>query len=95
MNGEKLTDRERQVYEVLCDHPMGASQIARKAGIKTTSPAETAAHYCIRLVKKGLAEKCGTRMFPGWRLPLPGAGLGLAKDGESVTPLPAVAPRLP
>jgi hypothetical protein len=68
----KLTDREKQVYEALRDHPLCSSQIARAANITTSSPSETAAHFCIKLVKKGLAEKCGTRMFPEWkRLPSP------------------------
>ena len=64
----KLTPRQKQVYEALpfvdFEHP---GIIARKAGVRTISSSETAAKFCIQLVKLGLAEKGGTRMFPLWR----------------------------
>lgn len=63
----KLSEREREIYAVLDDKFERPHRIAVKAKIRTTSPAETASTYCIRLVKKGLAEKGGSPMFPEWR----------------------------
>lgn len=77
MSGIKLTTREQQVYDALTNKPQCASQIARAAFVSTSSPSETAASFCIKLVAKGLAEKCGTRRFPSWRrLPTPSPAEG-------------------
>lgn len=62
-----LTKRELQVYNVLGDTFQSPYRIADAAGLRTTSPKETASRYCIRLVSKGFAEKGGTPMFPEWR----------------------------
>ena len=63
----KLTDRQRQVHEVLTHDWKSASQISQDAGISTYSSAETAAKFAIQLTKLGLAEKGGTRSAPLWR----------------------------
>ncbi len=62
-----MTPRQQQVLFNLSDEFESPDAIARKAGIYTTSPRETAAKFCIQLVKLGLAEKGGTPMFPRWR----------------------------
>lgn len=62
-----MTPRQQQVYVVLTDEFEWSGVIARRDGIHTTSPGETAAKFCIQLVKLGEAEKGGTRMFPKWR----------------------------
>lgn len=62
-----LTPRQKQVLGALTDEFDWAGAIARRAGITTTSPSETAAKFCIQLVKLGRAEKGGTPMFPKWR----------------------------
>lgn len=67
MEAPKLTPREKQVLDVLTETFERPWKIADKAGITTMSRGETAAHFCIRLVKKGLAEKGGSPMFPEWR----------------------------
>ena len=66
VNGIKLTPREAQVYEALSAYPEWPHQIAQRAGIRSMSMGEAGARYCISLVKKGLAEKHGTRMHPKW-----------------------------
>ncbi|KQP61040.1 helix-turn-helix domain-containing protein [Methylobacterium sp. Leaf108] len=72
MSDIKLTPRERQVFEALSPtFARNSREIAKLAGIRTSSSSETAAHYCIRLVAKGLAEKRGTAMFPEWKLAAP------------------------
>lgn len=63
----KLTPRERQVFDALMGDFESAWPIGRRAGLSTYSAGETAAKFCNRLVKLGLAEKGGTRMFPVWR----------------------------
>lgn len=65
-NGIKLTPRERQVLDVLTIEPLSAYEIARRANITTVSRSETAAKFCIALVKKGLAVKSGWRQYPKW-----------------------------
>jgi hypothetical protein len=62
-----MTLRQMQVYGGLTHEFDYAGVIARRAGIYTTSPSETAAKFCIQLVKLGMAEKGGSRMFPKWR----------------------------
>jgi hypothetical protein len=68
----RLTPREQQVYDaldVVFDRP---DVIARRVGITTRSPRETASKFCIRLVRLGLAERAGQKQFPQWRrLPFP------------------------
>lgn len=64
----KLTPREKQVYDALSPtFSRPSREIAQYAKIRTSSPSETAAHYCIKLVAKGIAVKCGTAMFPEWK----------------------------
>lgn len=65
----KLTDWQKRVLETLerygCQQP---GMVAARAFIRTSSPRETAARHCINLVKLGLAEKKGTRMYPEWQI---------------------------
>lgn len=63
----KLTARQYQVFNALEDKFASSALIANRAGIHTISKSETAAKFCIQLVKLGLAEKGGTRAFPTWR----------------------------
>jgi len=63
----KLSMRQQQVFDVLTNAFQRPWAIAQAAGITTTSPGETAAKFCIQLVKLGLAEKGGSPMFPEWR----------------------------
>lgn len=66
VNGVQLTPRETEVYYALTSEPSWPGIIAGRAGIRTVSRSETAAKYCISLVRKGLAKKHGTAMFPKW-----------------------------
>lgn len=64
----KLTPSQARVFAVLTDEPQRPDSIARAAGFHSrVSPRETAAKFCIQLVKLGLAEKAGTQRFPMWR----------------------------
>ena len=62
-----LTFRQSQILNGLTDEFASAGVVARRAGIHTISPSETAAKFCIQLVKLGLAEKGGERQYPMWR----------------------------
>lgn len=66
----KLTKQDVVILRALDQFACGASsrEIADSAGIRTTSPTETAARHLIKLAKLGLSEKVGTRMFPMWRV---------------------------
>jgi hypothetical protein len=66
VNGVQLTPRETEVYNALTNEPDWPGVIANRAGIRTISRSETAAKFCIALVRKGLAKKHGTAMFPKW-----------------------------
>jgi hypothetical protein len=62
-----LTPRQAQVLKALDDEFARPDLIAARAGVRTSSPRETAAKYCIQLVTLGLAEKGGTPAYPKWR----------------------------
>lgn len=63
----KLTPMERRVLDALAGEFERPYAIAMRARITTISPSETASKFCIALVRKGLAEKGGTPMYPKWR----------------------------
>jgi hypothetical protein len=60
----KLSPRQRQVLLALSNEFSGPDAIAKRAGIRTTSPRHTVAKYCAEFVKLRLAEKGGTRWSP-------------------------------
>lgn len=62
-----LTPRQEQTLMALTDQFETPDLIASRAGINTYSPRETAAKYCIQLVKLGLAEEGGAPHYPKWR----------------------------
>lgn len=62
-----LTPREKQVYNALTDVAESPGVIASRADIRTISPRETAATFCRKLTRRGLAIKGGTPMCPKWR----------------------------
>lgn len=76
---DDLTARQKQVLTVLGNAPLHAGQIANMANIRTCSPRETASKYADQLVKLGLAQKGGSRVFPTWTirqaLPAPTSGV--------------------
>lgn len=65
--GTRLTPRQEQVLKALDDELRSPDDIARRAGITTVSPRETASTFCRQLVKLGRAERGGEPMFPRWR----------------------------
>lgn len=69
-----MTPRQKEVLDALTDEFDWPGSIARRAGIRTSSPTETVSKFCIQLTKLGLAEKSGSRMFPKWRRVSPQGG---------------------
>ncbi len=65
--GPRLTERQRQVLDVLSSDWQSAWEIANAAKITTSSPSETASKFADQLVKLALAEKGGQRSAPTWR----------------------------
>lgn len=63
----KLTARQQQVYDALTNDWACSYDVAKRAGIRTQSPTETAARHCIALVKMGLVERGTARWFANWR----------------------------
>lgn len=63
----RLTERQRQVFDVLTAEWQSAWKIASAAKITTSSPSETASKFADQLVKLDLAEKGGHRSAPTWR----------------------------
>lgn len=63
-----LTPQDWKILRALSAEPTSPGIIANRAGIQTSSPRETASHHCIRLTRKGFAEKTGTAMLPKWML---------------------------
>lgn len=63
----RLTERQRQVLDVLSSDWRSAWEIANAAKITTSSPSETASKFADQLVKLALAEKGGQRSAPTWR----------------------------
>ena len=62
-----MTPMEAHFYAALTSEPSFPGQIANRAGITNrASPQETAAKFCRRLVKKGLAVRTGSAMHPKW-----------------------------
>jgi hypothetical protein len=66
-NNGVLTYRQGQMWGVLDAQWRSAGELATLARVRTRSPRETASKYCDQLVRFGLAEKGGSRMFPEWR----------------------------
>jgi hypothetical protein len=56
--------------------------IAAKAGLRTSSPRETAARHCIKLTKLGYAFKSGSPMFPKWEATFDGRALIAQQSGD-------------
>jgi len=63
----KMTPMQQRVFNALQDEFDVPFAIAHRAKITTISPTETAAKICRQLTKMGLAEECGSRMYPTWR----------------------------
>lgn len=65
---KSLTKQDLVVLTALAkiDRPQDPSDLARLAGIRTSSPRETAARHCIKLTGLGLAFKSGSRAYPKW-----------------------------
>ena len=62
-----MTPMENRIYVALTSEPSFPGQIADRAGLRNyASPRETAATFCRRLVKKGLAVRTGPAMHPRW-----------------------------
>jgi len=84
-NTKTLTSQDRAVLEALSKYPDGARSyaVAQKAGIRTSSPRETAGRHLIKITKLGLADSIGTRMFPVWRITEAGRTALAQVEGET------------